>query len=197
MGLPPTVRVKLSSEAAESIAMTPVVAQELPIRELIGHMLAVTGKDPTRMKEILLRGTLVSGASRFRWNGWSVDDDSLREILATFPDPDPTRVFDSVRCARLVLRGGRHPIEIPREAAARKGLFQRETFWDVLMQMVPAASLTYAGYSYRDGADRFTRDLTLEESARLREVAGAVKYSTLRDQIHTVAFTSVEVFATR
>jgi hypothetical protein len=197
MGLPPTVRVKLSSEAAESIAMTPVVAQELSIRELIGHMLAVTGKDPTRMREILLRGTLVSGASRFRWTGWPADEVSLRELLATFPDPEPTRVFDCDRCVRLVLRGGRHPIEIPRETSARKGLFQRETFWDVLMQMVPASPLTYAGYSYRDSADRFTRDLTLEESARLREAAGALKYSTLREQIHTVAFTSVEVFATR
>jgi hypothetical protein len=197
MALPPTVRVKLSSEAAESIAMTPVVVQELPIRELIGHMLAITGKDPARMKEILLRGTLVSGASRFRWAGWSADDDALSEILATFPDPDPARTFDSSRCARLVLRGGRQPIEIPREAAARKGVFQRETFWDVLMRIVPAAPLAYAGYSYRDGADRFTRDLTVEESNRLRAAAAALKYSTLRDQLHTVAFTSVEVFATR
>ena len=36
---------------------------------------------------------------------------------------------------RVVLRGGRQPIEITREAAARKGLFQRETFWDRLMQV--------------------------------------------------------------
>ena len=41
--LPQTVRVKLSSEAAEAIAMTPVVVQELPVRELIEHMLGVTG----------------------------------------------------------------------------------------------------------------------------------------------------------
>jgi hypothetical protein len=197
MALPPTVRVKLSSEAAESIALTPVVVQDLPTRELIEHMLGVVGKDLARMREILLRGTMVSGASRFRWTGWPVDADDLGSLLATFPDADPARTFDAVRCIRLVLRGGRQPIEVPREAVARKGLFQRETFWDVLMKVAASAPLTYAGYSYRDRADRFQRELTVNETSLLRAAAESVKYSTLRDQIRTVAFTAVEVFATR
>src|SRR5450756_1325760 len=70
MALPPTVRVKLSSEAAESISITPVVVQEMPVRELVEYMLGVTGKDEARIRELLLRGSLVSGASRFRWTGW-------------------------------------------------------------------------------------------------------------------------------
>lgn len=197
MPLPPTVRVKLSSEAAEAIAMTPVLLQELPTRELIEHMLGVVGKDLVRMREILLRGTMVAGASRFRWAGWAVDDDDLRALLATFPDADPAQTFAAARCIRLVLRGGRQPIEIRREVAGRKGLFQRETFWDVLMETAAAAPLSYVGYSYRDRADRFQRDLTVDEAARLRAAADSVKYSTLRDQIRTVAFTSVEVVATR
>ena len=65
MALPPTVRVKLSSEAAEAISLTPVVVQELAIRDLIEHVLGVAGKDEARLCEILLRGTLVSGGSRF------------------------------------------------------------------------------------------------------------------------------------
>ena len=73
MALPPTVRVKLSSEAAESISITPVVVQEMPVRELVEYMLGVTGKDEARIRELLLRGSLVSGASRFRWTGWDVD----------------------------------------------------------------------------------------------------------------------------
>jgi hypothetical protein len=197
MALPPTVRVKLSSEAAESIALTPVVAQDLAVRELIEHMLGVVGKDLPRMREILLRGTMVAGASRFRWAGWPVDEDDLRALLSTFPDADATQTFAPARCIRLVLRGGRQPIEIRREAAARKGLFQRETYWDVLMAVVSAAPLTYAGYSYRDRADRFQRDLTVTETARLRAAADSIKFTTLKDQIRTVAFTSVEVFATR
>jgi hypothetical protein len=197
MALPPTIRVKLSSEAAEAIALTPVVVQELPMREFIDHMLGVTGKDIPRMREILLRGTLVAGASRFRWAGWAVEEESLRELLAEFPDADPTRVFAAARCIRLVLRGGRMPIDVRREVAARKGLFQRETFWDVLMEIVTAAPLAYAGYSYRDRADRFQRELGPAETQRLRDAAETVKYSTLRDQLRAAAFTSVEVFATR
>ncbi len=197
MALPPIVRVKLSSEAAESIAMTPVVVQDLPIRELIDHMLTVTGKDPVRIREILLRGSMVAGASRFRWAGWRVDADSLDELLATFPDPDPSRTFAAARCTRVFLRGGRQPIEVRRETATRKGFFQREPFWDLLMELVAAAPLTYSGYSYRDRADRFHRDLGVAETARLREAADSVKFSTLRDQLRTTSFNSVEVYATR
>src|SRR5215208_2705507 len=98
MALPATVRVKLSSEAAESISLTPVVVQQLPVRELIEHMLGLTGKDERRIRELLLRGTLVSGASRFRWTGWEADPEGLREVLATFPDPEPSRPFAAERC---------------------------------------------------------------------------------------------------
>src|SRR5438874_1143259 len=73
MALPDKVRVKLSSEAAEGISITPVVAREMPLRELVEYMLGVTGKDEGRVRELLLRGTLVSGASRFRWAGWEAD----------------------------------------------------------------------------------------------------------------------------
>src|SRR5215470_17639476 len=117
MALPPTVRVKLSSEAAESITLTPVVVQQLPVRELIEHMLGVTGKDEPRIRELILRGTLVSGASRFRWAGWDAEPEAIREILGTFPDPEPGRAFSAERCVRAILRGGRQAIEIPREAA--------------------------------------------------------------------------------
>src|SRR5438552_7715068 len=121
MPLPPTVRVKLSSEAAEAISLTPVVVQELAIRDLVEHILGVTGKDEARIRELLLRGALVSGASRFRWAGWEVDAADLRELLATFPDPDPLCIFRPVHCTRVVLRGGRQTIEITREAGSRKG----------------------------------------------------------------------------
>ena len=70
MPLPTSVRVKLSSEVAESISITPVVVRDIPIRELIEHMIGITGKDEARLHDLLLRGTLVSGASRFRWAGW-------------------------------------------------------------------------------------------------------------------------------
>jgi hypothetical protein len=197
MALPQTVRVKLSSEAAESIALTPVLLQELPIRELVEHMLGVTGKDEARIRELLLRGTLVSGASRFRWAGWESDLESIRELLATFPNPDPSIPFDPTRCTRAILRGGRKLIEIPREAGEKKSLFQKGTFWSLLMEISAAAPMSYAGYSYRDRADRFLREFTLPEAERLRAAHEIVRYTTLQEQIRTVAFTSAELFVTR
>jgi len=196
MALPATVRVKLSSEAAEGISLTPVVVQDLPIRELIEHMLGITGKDEPRIIDLLRRGTLVAGASRFRWQGWAADPESVRELLAAFPDPDPSLAFAAERCFRAILRGGRQAIALPREAVARKGLFRRETFWDRLMEVVGPAP-AYGGYSYRDRADRFLREFSVVETERLRGATGAVRYSTLKDQIQSAGFTQAELLVSR
>ena len=197
MALPSTIRVKLSSEAADAISLTPVVVQELPLRELIEHMLGVTGKNEARIRELLLRGTLVSGASRFRWVGWQAEAADLRELLATFPDPDPSRVFLPAHCTRVILRGGRQPIEITREAASRKGLLQRKTFWEVLMNVIAAAAAEYSGYSYKDRADRYLREFSRADLDQLRAAADLVRYSTLRDLLRGVAFTHAELYTTR
>ena len=201
MALPPTVRVKLSSEAAESISITPVVVQEMPVGELVEYMLGVTGKDEARIRELLLRGSLVSGASRFRWTGWDAGLENVRELLATFPDPDPSRPFAAAHCTRATLRGGRQPIEIAREAGARKGLFQRESFWDALMKAVegatPEATPAYAGYSYRERSDRYVREFTRAEVEQIRGASGLVRYTTLSDQIRGVAFTHAELYVKR
>ena len=197
MALPQTVRVKLSSEVAEAISITPVVLQELPVRELVEHLLGIAGKDESRIREMLLRGTLVSGASRFRWAGWDADVASLRELLATFPDADPARPFAAAGCIRATLRGGRHPIEIQREAAARKSWLQRKTFWDLLMEVVGASGPAYYGYSYRDRADRYLREFTAAEAERIRAAASAVRYSALRDQIRSVGFAAAELYVRR
>ena len=197
MPLPQTIRVKLSSETAEAISLTPVVVQDLPILELIEHILGITGKDEPRIHEILLRGAVVSGASRFRWTGLEADTDSLRVALDTFPDPDPSREFSAASCTRVILRGGRQSIEMTRETVGRPGFFRRATFWDQLMEIIAAAQPAYSGYSYRDRADRYVRDLTVEETERVREASSTVRYSTLRDQIRSVGFVKVELLVKR
>jgi hypothetical protein len=197
MPLPQTVKVKLSSEAAGSISISPVVVQEIPVRELIEHMLGVTGKDEERIRGLLERGTLVSGASRFRWSGWQADEAGLRELLATFPDPDPARRFAPERCTRALLRGGRQAIEIPLEVSGRRGLLRRAGFWDLLMEIAGASPQNYGGYSYRDRADRFVCPLSLSETERLRAGSSMVRYTTLRDQIAAAAFTEVELYVAR
>jgi len=197
MALPDLVRVKLSSEAAESIALTPVVVQDLTTRELIEHMLGVTGKDEARIRELLRRGTLVSGASRFRWAGWEAEAEGIRALLATFPDPDPQRAFDPARCARAILRDQRHAVEVQRAAAERRSLFRRDSFWDVLMQAAVAPGIRYSTYSYRDRADRYTRDCTPEEVARIRQGVPLLRYTSLRDQVTMLTTVSMDLFVER
>jgi hypothetical protein len=197
MSLPATVRVKLSSEAAEGISITRVVVQDLPLRDLVEHMLGITGKNEARVRELLLRGTLVSGASRFRWTGWEADLDGLRELLATYPGDDPARPFASARCVRAVLRGGRQAIHIPREAGARKPLLRKTSFWDVLMDLAAAGDIRYLHYSYKDRADCYRLEMPLAAAEKLRAASEAVKYSSLREQIRSAGFVWAEFYVER
>ena len=197
MSLPATVRVKLSSDAAEGISITRVVVQDLPLRDLVEHMLGITGKDEDRIRELLRRGTLVRGASRFRWTGWEAEADALRELLATFPSDDPGRQFTAGRCVRAVLRGGRQAIEVPREAAARKPLLRKLSFWDVLMDLAAAGELRYLHYSYKDRADSYRFDMPVAVAEKLRAAGEAVKYTSLRDQIRAASFVWAELYVER
>ena len=56
MSLPGTVRVKLSSEEAGAVSVTPVVVREMPLGDLVELMLDLAGKDAARIRELLLRG---------------------------------------------------------------------------------------------------------------------------------------------
>lgn len=201
MPLPGTIRVKLSSEAAEYVSLTPVVVQEMPLRDLVEHMLGVTGKDEARIRDLLLRGTLVSGASRFRWTGWEADTESIRTLLAAFPDPDPTRPFNALQCTRAILRGPRQPITIPREAAARQTvlarLLRRKSFWDLLMTLAESAHPQYASYSYRDRADIYHLPLTSPDLKSIREGARLLRYTALQAQIRNAPIELAELYVAR
>jgi hypothetical protein len=197
MSLPDRIRVKLSSEAAEGISITPVVAREMPLRELVEYMLGVTGKDQARVRELLLRGTLVSGASRFRWSGWEAEAPAVEELLRTFPDPEPSRPFLPERCVRAILRGGRQAIEIPREAGLRRRMFRRGTFWQTLLDAAAAGELRYHTYSYKDRADVYQCSFDAEGVDRLRGAAGLVTYTILRDRIRGEAFQTADLYVER
>jgi hypothetical protein len=197
MSLPDAVRVKLSSEAAEAISLTPVVVRDMPVRELVEYMLGVTGKDEARVRGLLLRGTLVSGASRFRWSGWEADRAGVVELLATFPDPEPKRPFAPERCTRAMLRGGRQAIEIPRQAGRRKPIFRRASFWDLLLGVAGAGGVRYQTYSYKDRADVYHLALDAAAAERLRAGAKLVTYTSLNQRIRNEAFTSVEFIVER
>lgn len=197
MGLPATIRVKLSSEEAGAIAMTPVVMREMPLGELVALMLDLAGKDAARVRELLLRGTLVSGASRYRWEGWPADLGDLGELLASLPGPDPGRPFVADRCAQVWMRGASLRAGVPQAALTRRRLLHRRSFWDVLMEAVAGGGLEYAGYSYKDRADRFRLKVTDEVSRRIRENAGLLCYTSLENQIRLGRLESVEFLVER
>jgi hypothetical protein len=88
-------------------------------------------------------------------------------------------------------------VEIGRETASRKGLFQRRTFWDGLMEAVGGQAAAYVGYSYRDRADRYVRALSVDEAKRIQEAAERIKFSALRDRVRSAGFTQAELFAER
>jgi hypothetical protein len=195
--LPETIRVKISSEAAEFISITPVVVRDMLTRELIEAMLGVAGKNPARVGEFLRKGSLVAGASRYRWDGWDADPAAIELVLATFPDPDPGRRFTPALCLRAVLRGLKTRIDIPREVGSERRLFRKRSFWDELMELAEASMPRYAGYSYRERADHYTMDVRPPEAARLREGAGAIRYSSLEAQVRQAHFDCIEFYVGR
>lgn len=197
MSLPETIRVKLSSEAAGAISLTEVVVREMPARELIGLMLGVTGKSVERVHDLLLRGTLVSGASRLRWQGLDAEATDLEGVLASFPDPEPHRPFALERCTRVALRCAGWQIDIPREVGQRKRLLRRTSFWDALMEVASTGEPAYVEYSYRDGADRYRLELSAEAAAHLRQCAPMIRYSALEAQIRAAPLESIDLYVTR
>ncbi len=185
------MKVRISSEAAGEITMTKVITRDMSLHELLEVMLAVCGRDPSRIRELLERGTIVESASRFRWDPLQIDDAALAGHLAGFPQPDPTRRFDAARCVRAWLCGPRTRIELTRDIAASKRVFKRRSFWDVLLE---SALPEYVDYSYRERADLFRSPA---DGAKLREAAALLKYSGLSQQVARASIETVELAVLR
>lgn len=197
MGLPETLRVKLSSEEAGYVSVTPVVVRDMSLRELVELMLGVAGKSVARIRELLAAGVLVSGATRFRWDGFQADPRDLDELLAGFPDSDPRRRFDPARCVSAVLCGPHCRIEIPREAAARRRWLRRQSFWDALLGLAAPTAPDYQEYSYSRRADCYRLCLGAPAAEKLRAHARLLRYSVLEDRVRSARFEHVEFFVIR
>jgi len=197
MALPEKIRVKLNSEEAAFVSITPVVVRDMPLRDLVELMLGVTGKDVSRIHELLLRGTLVSGASRFRWNGWDADRENLEAMLATFPDPDPGRAFSAEHCIRVVLCGPGLRLDLAREAAAKRRFLRKENFWDILVKSALHEPLDYLKYSYKDRADLYRLNVSLPLAARIRASAGLLTYSSMAATLRKAALETLTFFVER
>jgi hypothetical protein len=194
VALPREVRVKISSEAAGSIAMAEVSVRSLPIRDLIEQMLGLTGKDSVRIQEVLRRGSLVAGESRLRWDGFSVASDELAPVLGTFPDSEPHRPFDPGKCFHVQLLAGRERLDMSPNAA-RKRLFRRRSFWDVLMAL--GAGAEYVEYSYKLRCDHYRLRLDVEKLGSVQTAAALLRSEKVRERVRKSAFDTVEYFVRR
>jgi hypothetical protein len=195
--LPEAIRVKLSSEEAGAVSITPVVSREMPLRELIELMLDVAGKDAARLRDLLARGTLVSGATRYRWQGWQPGIESLQEMLDSFPSPDPERPFAPQHCTQVLFRGTGFKARVSRDVVAERTFFSRTSFWDALMRVTALAEMEYGGYSYKEQSDRYRLSLSPAQREQLRESARLIRYTELRAQIREGSLQAIEFLVRR
>ena len=177
--------------------MTAVARVDLPLEELTSKVLGVCGKDSERIARIFLRGSLVSGDSRFRWSPFSLASDQMTELLGRFPDHDPERKFDIGRCDRILLRGVRGDFEIAREAGRQRRLLRRQNFWDPALALLAAQLPRCERYSYSDRADVFEADLAGPALDRFRDLGRLLRFSSLELQVRALPASQVTLFATR
>lgn len=197
MPLPETIRVKLSSEAAGSVSLTPVVAQDLPLADLLAIIMTVAGEDPSRVEQILRHGSIVSGATRYRWNSLAATFDEIAAAVAAMPQSDPSRPFHPPACVRAVIHSGAAHVEVQREAASRRRLLRRSSFWDALLRVAASGSPQYIRYIHRDKEDRYTVHLDEKASQELRAAAALLKFSSLAAQIARYTPDRVDFYVAR
>ncbi len=172
--------------------MTAVVSQTIKMRDLVEIILATTGKDGQRVQELLKRGAVVQGASRFRWQSLVARDEDLDSVLRTFPDADPSRQFCAEHCIAARIHAGRQTIELPREVAAERRFLKRHTFWGELIAVASRSPLVYLDYSYRTRTDEYRASLTLDDVKALQKAAPLLRHSSLIAQVQQSALESVD-----
>jgi hypothetical protein len=190
--------VKLSSEQAGALTITPVVSQEMSFRELLDQIVAATGKDLDRILRILRAGELTSGATRYRWAGWEAERGEIAAELAFFPEADPARAFEPQLAVKAVFQdplGAR--VEFPQEAGLRKRLLGRRSFWDSLIEILAGEQALYVEYSYKEKADCYRVRLSQAAAAEIRNHAGKIAYKALAQKIKLSTFEAVDIYVPR
>jgi hypothetical protein len=195
---PEIIRVRLSPEDAGAISLAPVVAQDLPLAELIEIVVRVAGKDCDRVRRILEAGTLLSGATRYRWAGWEATREEVERLLAPFPDPEPARAFAPELCVAAAFEDaiGRR-LEISRAVGARRRFLRRRAFWDALIELARTQPLRYVEYSYQHQADRYRMEISAETALALRSALRMVPFRSVADRLRRLSLAGVDFYVAR
>jgi len=196
--LPNTIPVRYTEEEASYVSFRPVVRQSFRGDQLLDMVLSVTGKDATRIRQILRCGTVVFHFYRYWWSGFDIEEAELTEILARFPDPDPSREFRSAECTIIAIESVATPprpsAEIQTRLLSGSRLFHRRSFWDALLREVSSNTLAYHGYSFAHRADLYRLDLTAESRARLTLAAAALSPRAIRKELEGLGQAARVVF---
>ncbi|HEY0701487.1 MAG TPA: hypothetical protein VGD60_01860 [Candidatus Acidoferrales bacterium] len=202
MPLPETIDAKYTEEQAEYLSMTPVVRQTFRAPELVDMIVQGVGKDSRKVRHILQAGTVIFRSYRYWWDGFEADPAAVDEILATYPDADPARMFSGERCTEVILESSgsppRHSLRIKREEAPRKsGVFsflRAGNFWDALMKFGEPGKIHYREYSYALRADVYARTLNADEVMQLAADANKQASRELRAELMGLPSVSQIVF---
>ena len=212
MGFPEKIAVRFTEEEADYVSLRPILRQPFTAEELVGMILTATGKHPERVREILHAGTLVYNMYRYWWERLEVEPEAVAEMLARFPDADPTRAFRAEECVAVLLESGGQPsrvaapalsavegatFEVGRNVASRKRLFRSRSFWDCLLELArasPEAGPVYQDYSYARRADLYALWLVPEQVGALAGEAARLATRELRAQLGHLPETTRIVF---
>lgn len=187
MGLPESIAVKYTEEEAEYISMRPVVAQMFRGSELVDMIVRVSGKDSERVRQILRSGTIVFHSFRYWWQGFEPDAAALGEMLAIYPDADPSRAFRGEDCTEIILESSgspaRHSFRVVREEARRRRLLRSRSFWECLLDLAKGNLPRYREYSYALHGDVYTAPVRAEHVAILARDASRYAPGKLRGDL--------------
>lgn len=190
------VQVRVSSEDAGGISLTPVQHREVPVTELVTWIVSVTGKDAPRIEEILKRGSLVVGLSRMRWE--SADAAAcLPAILDTLPDDCPERLLDERKVREIVVSAGTRQITIPGGVARARRWFRSESFLERWLSSAALPKPVYERYDYREQADRFRVPIAATETPAYRDAVDLLPSGVLRNALRVHAPTAITMLMPR
>jgi hypothetical protein len=187
VALPEAIPVRYTEEEAGYVSFRPVVRQTFRLEQLLDMILTVTGKDPSRIRQILRSGTVVFHFYKYWWDGFEMSEAELAPLLARFPDADPGRKFHADACHKALIEAGDpHPatlLELDRAAASHRSLLRRRSVWDLLLSAASVESLQYAGYSYEHRGDVYRRELTPEQATELAKEGARLAPGKLRPDL--------------
>jgi hypothetical protein len=168
---PEIIPVQYTEENSRYLAMTPVVKQPFRLRELVNMVVGVSGKDSVRVAHVLGAGSVSYNGYHYTWPGFEPTSKEMEELLAQYPDSDPSQSFCAANAVGVILEMGggteRKLTEMSRETASAKKTFSRRSPWDVLLAQAKETPPHYQEYDYARDADRFRLMLHYEAGERL------------------------------